>query len=92
VAAAPAAGGDAKALLAANACLACHGINNKIVGPGFNEILAKHKGRADMEAYLMGKIKNGGVGVFGQMPMPAQPQLKDADARTIAQWIAAGAR
>lgn len=92
VAAAPAAGGDAKALLAANACLACHGINNKIVGPGFNEILAKHKGRADMEAYLIGKIKNGGVGVFGQMPMPAQPQLKDADARTIAQWIAAGAR
>jgi len=92
VAAAPAGAGDAKALLSANSCTACHGVANKIVGPGFNEVAAKHKGRADLEAYLVGKIKNGGSGVYGAIPMPAQPQLKDADAQAIARWIASGAK
>jgi len=62
------------------------------VGPGFAEIAAKHKGRADLEAYLAAKIKAGGSGVFGAVPMPPQPQLKDADAQAIARWIASGAR
>lgn len=92
VAAASGGAADVKALLGANACLACHGIKSKIVGPGFNEVVAKHKGRPDLEAYLMSKIKGGGVGVFGSIPMPAQPQLSDADAKSIAQWIAAGAQ
>jgi S-disulfanyl-L-cysteine oxidoreductase SoxD len=83
---------DAKALLNSNSCTACHGMNNKIVGPGFNEIAAKNKGRADAEAYLISRIKGGGAGVYGAIPMPAQPDLKDADARAIAQWIAAGAQ
>ncbi len=91
VAAASGGAADVKALLGANACLACHGIKNKVVGPGFNEVVAKHKGRADLQAYLEGKIKGGGVGVYGSVPMPAQPQLSDADAKTIGQWIAAGA-
>lgn len=95
VAAAPAAakgGVDAKNLIAANGCTACHGIKNKIVGPGFAEVSAKHKGKADLETYLAGKIKSGGSGVYGAIPMPEQPQLKEADARAIAQWIAAGAK
>jgi cytochrome c len=91
VAAASSGANDVKTLLGANACLACHGVKNKIVGPGFAEVVAKHKGRADLETYLLGKIKGGGVGVFGNVPMPAQPQLSDADAKAIAQWIAAGA-
>jgi cytochrome c len=93
-AAAPAAakGPNVNNLLAANSCTACHGMKNKIVGPGFNEIAAKHKGKANLEAYLVGKIKSGGSGVFGAIPMPAQPQVKDADAQAIAQWIAAGAK
>lgn len=80
-----------KTLLGANACLACHAIKSKIVGPGFSQVLAKHKGRADLERYLLEKIKGGGVGVYGSVPMPAQPQISDADAQAIAQWIAAGA-
>jgi cytochrome c len=83
-------GPDVKALLASNSCTACHGVSSKIVGPGFTEILAKHKGRADLEAYLTAKIKSGGSGVFGAVPMPPQPQIKDADAQAIARWIAAG--
>jgi cytochrome c len=90
--AASAKGPNVNNLLAANSCTACHGMKNKIVGPGFNEIAAKHKGKANLEAYLVGKIKNGGSGVFGAIPMPAQPQVKDADAQAIAQWIAAGAQ
>lgn len=84
-------GGEVKAMLAANACTACHGLKSKIVGPGYNEIAAKHKGKADLEAYLIDKIKTGGSGVYGAIPMPAQPQLKDEDAKAIAKWIAAGA-
>lgn len=92
VAAAKPAGGDVKALLAANSCTACHGIAQKIVGPGFNEIAAKHKGKERLEAYLATKIREGGVGVFGAVPMPPQAQLSAADADTIAKWIAAGAK
>ena len=92
VAPAASSGPNLNNLLAANACTACHGVKNKIVGPGFNEVAAKYKGRADAEAYLVGKIKQGGSGVWGSIPMPAQPQMSDADAKAIAQWIAAGAK
>ena len=67
--------------------MACHGVDKKIVGPGFNEVAKKHAGKAD---YLASKIKSGGSGVWGPIPMPAQA-LPEADARVIAAWIAAGA-
>ena len=82
----------AKALATKSACMACHAVDRKLVGPAYKDVAAKHKGRADIEAYLIGKIKNGGSGVYGAVPMPAQPQLKDAEAKAIAQWIAAGAK
>ena len=82
---------DVSGLLTSNGCLACHGMKNKILGPGFNEIAAKHKNRTDLENYLVGKIKSGGSGIWGAIPMPPQAALKDKDAKTIAQWIAAGA-
>ncbi|MEY3937825.1 MAG: hypothetical protein RL659_666, partial [Pseudomonadota bacterium] len=68
-------------------CTACHGVDKKIVGPGFNEVAKKQAGKTD---YLVGKIKAGGVGVYGQIPMPAQ-SLPDADAKQIAEWISKGA-
>jgi cytochrome c len=92
VVAAAAAGPDVKGLLSKNSCTACHGMTSKIVGPGFNEIAARYKGRADAEAYLTGKIRSGGSGVFGSVPMPPQPQLSESDAQAMARWIAAGAR
>ncbi len=81
----------AVALAGRHACTACHGMETKIVGPGFAEIARKYAGRADGEAYLAGKIKSGGQGIWGAIPMPAQA-LPEADARTLAQWIAAGAK
>ncbi|MCW5654418.1 c-type cytochrome [Hydrogenophaga sp.] len=83
---------DVKSLLASNSCTACHGMTQKIVGPGFNEIAAKHKGQDKLEAYLAVKIREGGVGVFGAVPMPPQPQLSAAEAAAIAKWIADGAK
>ena len=88
-----AAGGpDVKALLASNSCTACHGMVNKMVGPGFAEVASKYKGQADALSYLSDKVKGGGVGVWGGIPMPAQPQLSDDDATAIAQWIVDGAQ
>ncbi len=72
-----------------NACLACHGMNSKLVGPGFNEIAARYKGRADAVNYLSGKIRAGGQGVWGAIPMPAQ-SLSEAEAAQVAQWLAQG--
>jgi S-disulfanyl-L-cysteine oxidoreductase SoxD len=90
-AAKPAAGGaDAKAaiaLLTKYTCVACHGVDKKIVGPAFTDVAKKHAGKVD---YLAGKIKSGGSGVWGPIPMPAQT-LPEADAKVIAAWIAAGA-
>lgn len=83
---------DVSALLKANSCTACHGMTNRIVGPGFSEVATKYKGKSDVESYLAGKIKSGGSGTWGAIPMPAQAQLSDADAKSIAQWIAAGAK
>ncbi|MGU3628940.1 c-type cytochrome [Comamonas sp. C24C] len=77
------------ALLEKNACMACHGMTQKLVGPAFSDIAGKHGGQLD---YLAGKVKSGGSGVWGSTPMPPQPNLSDADARVIAQWLAAGAK
>jgi cytochrome c551/c552 len=79
-------------LARANSCTACHGVANKIVGPGFQEIAKKYAGRADIADYLTGKIRKGGQGVWGPIPMPEQAQLKEADAKALAEWIAGGAR
>lgn len=73
-------------LLQKNGCTVCHGMNNKIVGPAFSDVARKYAGKVD---YLVGKIKSGGVGVWGAIPMPAQT-LSDKDAKTIAEWLAAG--
>jgi S-disulfanyl-L-cysteine oxidoreductase SoxD len=81
---------DAKkalALMQKNGCLICHGLNNKIVGPAYSDVAKKYAGQAD---YLAAKIKSGGAGVWGPIPMPAQA-LSVADAKTIAVWLAAGA-
>ena len=72
-------------------CTACHGLENKIVGPSFRDIAKRYAGRTDAVAYLAGKVKTGGAGVWGAIPMPPQA-LGEADAKVIAQWLADGAR
>ena len=72
-----------------NTCLACHGIDRKLVGPGFNEIAAKYKNDAAAAGYLAGKIKQGGQGVWGSVPMPPSA-VREAEALKLAQWILKG--
>lgn len=83
---------DVKTLLVSNSCTACHGMKNKMVGPGFVEVAERYKGKADATAYLVDKIKNGGAGVWGAIPMPQQAQLSDAELAAIAGWIVEGAK
>ena len=79
-------------LAKASACTACHGVSERIVGPGFREVAARYAGDGAAGGRLAAKIRTGGSGAWGAIPMPAQPQLKDADARVLVQWILGGAR
>lgn len=81
----------AKALAAKSACLACHAVDKKLVGPSYKDVAAKHKGQADAVAKVAARIKSGGSGMYGPVPMPAQPNLKDDELKLLAEWILAGA-
>ena len=82
---------DVKPLLSKYTCTACHGMNNTIVGPSFAEIAKKHQAKAGSVDYLAGKIKQGGQGAWGAIPMPAQA-LPVSDAKLIAQWLVHGGK
>ena len=79
----------AKTLAAQSACLACHAVDRKLVGPAFKDVAAKYKGM-DAKA-LAASIKAGGAGKWGPVPMPAQAALSDDQALLLAQWVLAGA-
>ena len=68
-------------------CLACHAVDAKLVGPGYKEVAAKYKGDKTAEGKLVQKILKGGSGVWGPIPMPANPQVSEAEAHTLAKWI-----
>jgi len=70
-----------------NACMACHGLVHKQVGPGFAQIAERYRGDAEAASRLAGKIRNGSVGTWGRVIMPRQPQVSEADAQVLAQWI-----
>jgi cytochrome c len=79
-----------QALAQKSGCLACHAIDKKVLGPSMKDVAAKYKGDATAEAKLIAKVKKGGSGVWGPMPMPANsPQVKDEDIKSIVQWILA---
>jgi cytochrome c len=86
----PAATPPALALTQRLGCSVCHGVENRIVGPGFRDVAKKHAERGDAVDYLVRKITSGGSGVWGAIPMPPQA-LSGDDAKTIAQWLIDGA-
>jgi len=81
-----------KELASKSACLACHAVDRKLVGPSFQDVAKKYNDQKDAQAALAGSIKNGGAGKWGPVPMPAQAALSESDARTLAAWVLAGAR
>jgi cytochrome c len=68
-------------------CLACHTVDKKLVGPSYKEVAAKYSGDASAPAKLFDKVKKGGQGVWGQVPMPPNPQVPDADVKALVSWI-----
>jgi cytochrome c len=68
-------------------CVACHSIDKKVVGPAYKDVAAKYKGDKTAEAKLVAKVKAGGSGVWGNVPMPPNAQVKDEDIKTLVQWI-----
>ena len=78
----------AEALLKKSACVACHAVDKKLVGPAYKDVAATYKGDKTAEAKLIEKVKKGGSGVWGAVPMPPNsPQVKDEDIKTLVQWI-----
>jgi cytochrome c len=68
-------------------CMSCHRIDSKLVGPAYKDVAAKYAGQADAAERLVQKVMKGGSGVWGPVPMPANPQVNEAEARQLVQWI-----
>lgn len=75
------------ALAQSKNCMACHAVDKKLVGPAYKEVAAKYAGQKDAVDKLAAKIVKGGSGVWGPVPMPANTQVNDADAKKLAAWI-----
>ncbi|HYP68614.1 MAG TPA: c-type cytochrome [Thiobacillaceae bacterium] len=70
-----------------NGCLGCHGVDKKIVGPAFMEVAKKYADDKLAPATLFARVKMGGRGVWGDVPMPPNPQVSDADLKQIIAWV-----
>ena len=79
----------AQEVLGKSGCAACHQIDKKLVGPSYKEVAKKHKGQKNAAEALVKKIRSGGAGVYGQIPMPPNSpgQISDADLKAIAEWV-----
>ena len=68
-------------------CFACHAVDKKLVGPSYKDVAAKYAKDPKAEAKLVEKVKKGGQGVWGQVPMPPNSQVPDADVHTLVKWV-----
>ena len=76
-----------QALATAKNCMACHAVDKKLVGPAYKEVAAKYTGQKDAVDKLAAKIMKGGSGVYGPVPMPANTQVNEAEAKKLAAWV-----
>jgi len=82
-----AANDDGQSLAQKNACLSCHSVDKKIVGPAYKDVAKKYAGDKGAQAKLVAKVKAGGKGVWGEIPMPPNPQVKSEDLNKIVAWV-----
>ena len=68
-------------------CLACHKVDQKLVGPAYKDVAAKYRGQKDAETKLFKKVKEGGTGVWGTVPMPPNGHVPDADIKALVKWV-----
>jgi cytochrome c len=76
-----------QALATKKNCMACHAVDKKVVGPSFKDVAAKYKADKTAADKLATKVVKGGSGAWGAIPMPANPQVNDAEAKTLVAWI-----
>ena len=76
-----------EALAKKHNCLVCHSVDKKVVGPAYKDVAAKYRNDKTAEARLVQKVEKGGVGVWGQVPMPPNSTVPDADVRALVKWI-----
>jgi cytochrome c len=76
-----------QAMAQAKGCLACHQVENKVVGPAFKDVAAKYKDDAGAADMLAAKVKSGGVGTWGQIPMPPQTTVSDDEIKALVAWV-----
>ena len=76
-----------QALATAKNCMACHALDKKLVGPSYKDVAAKYAGDKSAVDKLASKIQKGGAGVWGPVPMPANTQVNDAEAKKLAAWV-----
>src|SRR6266446_10796581 len=68
-------------------CMACHAVDKKVLGPAYKDVAAKYAGQKDAVDKLAAKVLKGGSGVWGAVPMPANPQVNEAEAKQLVQWV-----
>jgi cytochrome c len=76
-----------QALATAKNCMACHAVDKKLVGPSYKDVAAKYASDKSAVDKLAGKIMKGGSGIWGAVPMPANAQVNEAEAKTLAAWV-----
>ena len=74
-------------LAQSSGCMTCHAVDRKVIGPSFKDVAAKYSGNKAAEADLFKKVKAGGKGVWGDMPMPPNAHIKDEDIKTLVRWV-----
>lgn len=82
---------NATSIAGKNACMGCHAVDRKLVGPSFQQIAAKYKGDATAQGRLETKVRDGGSGVWGVLPMPSHRNMEAGDIKTVVAWILMGA-
>ncbi|GAB1394664.1 c-type cytochrome [Rhodocyclaceae bacterium] len=81
-----------KGLATKSGCMACHAVDKKLVGPSYQDVAKKYAGQADAVKKLSEKVKKGGTGTWGQVPMPPNAAVSDANIETLVKWVLAGAK
>ena len=89
---ASAAASDIADLARSKACMGCHGVDKRLVGPSLREVSARYKSQPDAEAKLLDKLRRGGAGNWGTISMPPNPDIAEGEARALIRWILSGAR
>lgn len=78
-----------EALAKSKNCMACHAMDKKLVGPAYKDVAKKYAGQKDAADKLAAKVIKGGSGVWGPVPMPANPQVNEAEAKKLVAWVLA---